>query len=243
MPVLKHGLLGDEGGVPGGSAALHKEDGWTAHKIHPHSDPKADIEICEAVHEAVGDDMKLMLDSMWAYEYDDTIRVGRAIEDLDYYWYEDPLAEEDLYSYVELTRNSASRSWPPSSRLAAATAWPNGSPTTPPTSCAAASRSPAALRRSCALCHLAEGFKMKCDIHYGGNSQNNVASLHVTMAVPNCESTSSSRARARTSTSWWGHRYLGGRRASADRSGARLRDRLGTGCARITWARWEPECI
>ena len=106
MPVLKHGLLGDEGGVPGGSAALHKEDGWTAHKIHPHSDPKADIEICEAVHEAVGDDMKLMLDSMWAYEYDDTIRVGRAIEDLDYYWYEDPLAEEDLYSYVELTRNS-----------------------------------------------------------------------------------------------------------------------------------------
>ena len=28
---------------------------------------------------------------------------------------------------------------------------------------------------------------MKCEIHHGGNSLNNVANLHVTMAVPNCE--------------------------------------------------------
>ena len=27
---------------------------------------------------------------------------------------------------------------------------------------------------------------MKCEIH-GGNSLNNVANLHITMAVPNCE--------------------------------------------------------
>ena len=35
-------------------ALRFKEDGWTAHKIHPHSDPKADIAICRAVREAVG---------------------------------------------------------------------------------------------------------------------------------------------------------------------------------------------
>ena len=28
---------------------------------------------------------------------------------------------------------------------------------------------------------------MPCEIHHGGNSLNNVANLHVTMAVPNCE--------------------------------------------------------
>ncbi len=28
---------------------------------------------------------------------------------------------------------------------------------------------------------------MKCEIDHGGNSLNNVANLHVTMAVPNCE--------------------------------------------------------
>ena len=37
------------------------------------------------------------------------------------------------------------------------------------------------------LCHMAEGFNMMCEIHHGGNSLNNVANLHVTMAVPNCE--------------------------------------------------------
>ena len=28
---------------------------------------------------------------------------------------------------------------------------------------------------------------MRCEIHHGGNSLNNVANLHVTMAMPNCE--------------------------------------------------------
>ena len=83
-------------------ALRFKEMGWPAHKIHPHGNPAYDIEICEAVADAVGDDMKLMLDSMWAYCYEDALRVGRAIEDLDFYWYEDPLAEEDIYSYVKL---------------------------------------------------------------------------------------------------------------------------------------------
>ena len=83
--------------------ALRFQDmGWTAHKIHPHGNPMYDIEICKAVREAVGDDMKLMLDSMWAYQYEDAMRVGRAIEDLNFYWYEDPLVEEDIYNYVKL---------------------------------------------------------------------------------------------------------------------------------------------
>ena len=37
-----------------------------------------------------------MLDSTWAYQYPEALRVGQAIEALDYYWYEDPLFEDDL---------------------------------------------------------------------------------------------------------------------------------------------------
>ena len=33
--------------------------------------------------------------------------------------------------------------------------------------------------------HLAEAFRMRYEIHHGGNSLNNVASLHVLMAIPN----------------------------------------------------------
>ena len=35
--------------------------------------------------------------------------------------------------------------------------------------------------------HLAEGFHMNFEIHHGGNSLNNVANLHVAMAIKNCE--------------------------------------------------------
>ena len=79
-----------------------RSKGWTAYKIHPHTVPKEDIEICQVMRNAVGKDMVLMLDSMWSYTYEDALRVGRAIEALDYLWYEDPLAEDDIYNYVKL---------------------------------------------------------------------------------------------------------------------------------------------
>ena len=35
--------------------------------------------------------------------------------------------------------------------------------------------------------HLAEAFHMSYEIHHGGNSLNNVANLHVALAIANCE--------------------------------------------------------
>jgi len=68
-----------------GEEAQHFQSlGWTAYKIHPHGTPRDDIKICQAVRKAVGDDLVLMLDSMWSYGYADALRVGRAIEALDY---------------------------------------------------------------------------------------------------------------------------------------------------------------
>ena len=83
-------------------ALAHKEAGWTAYKIHPPAVPELDIEICRTVRETVGGDFRLMLDSTWSYDYPQALRVGRAIQDLDFYWYEDPLADDDLYGYVKL---------------------------------------------------------------------------------------------------------------------------------------------
>ena len=168
-------------------ALRFKEMGWPAHKIHPHGNPAYDIEISEAVAGAVGDDMKLMLDSMWAYCYEDALRVGRAIEDLDFYWYEDPLAEEDIYSYVKLHEKLdipiMSTEYAPG-RFYGMTSWITQYATDILRGDVPVTGGITPLVR---LCHMAEGFKMKCEIHHGGNSLNNVANLHVTMAVPNCE--------------------------------------------------------
>ena len=168
-------------------ALRFKDLGWTAHKLHPHGEPHADVELCRAVREAVGDDFTLMLDSMWAYQYADALRVGRAIEELAYYWYEDPLAEEDIYNYVDLGQKLDIPIMCTEYAPGRFPAWPRGSCSGPPTSSAATSPSPAASRRSFASATLAEGFGMRCELHHGGNSLNNVANLHVTMAVPNCE--------------------------------------------------------
>lgn len=68
-----------------------KEAGYPGFKIHLHGDPDTDIEICRAVADRVGEEMDLMLNPSSCYEtYADALRVGRALDELDFYWYEDP---------------------------------------------------------------------------------------------------------------------------------------------------------
>jgi len=171
-----------------GKEALHfKSLGWTAYKIHPHGVPKEDIEICRAVREAVGDDMVLMLDAMWAYSYEDAVRVGRAIEALNYFWYEDPLSEEDIYNYVKLRQKLdiplLCTEYAPGGLYGMAQ-WVQQQATDLLRGDVAVVGGITPLVR---IAHLADAFHMKCELHHGGNSLNNVANLHVTMAIPNCD--------------------------------------------------------
>ena len=168
-------------------ALRFREAGWTAYKIHPRCVPKLDVEVCAAVHDAVGDSMVLMLDSMWSYSYEDAVRVGLAIQDLGFYWYEDPLAEDDVYGYTKLRPQLkipilATEHAP--GGMYGYTEWLRQQATD-------MLRGDVALKGGITpmikIAHLAEAFRMKCEIHHGGNSLNNVANLHVTMAIPNCE--------------------------------------------------------
>lgn len=168
--------------------ALHwRSNGWKAYKIHPPAVPKEDIAVCEAVKKAVGDTMVLMLDSVWAYCYEDALRVGRAIEEMGYYWYEDPLAEDDIYGYVKLRQKL-------DIPILATEANPGGIYPMAEFITAQATdmlRGDVAVKGGITpmmkIAHTAEVFRMKCEVHHGGNSLNNVANLHITMAIPNCD--------------------------------------------------------
>jgi L-alanine-DL-glutamate epimerase-like enolase superfamily enzyme len=125
------------------------------------------------VREAVGDDFTLMLDSTWSYDYPDAVRVGRAIEALDYYWYEDPLAEEDIYNYVKLRQTL-------DIPILATEYSPGGFAGYAPWIMLQATdylRGDVAVKGGLTAClkaaHMAEGFKMNFEIHHGGNSLNN----------------------------------------------------------------------
>ncbi|MBI2205185.1 MAG: mandelate racemase [Candidatus Rokubacteria bacterium] len=168
-------------------AARFKADGWRAYKIHPPTDPAADIEICRAVRKAVGDDYTVMLDSTWAYQYPEALRVGRVAQDLGFHWYEDPLADDDLYSYVKLKQQLTIP-------ILATEYSPGGFTAYAPW---LTERATDYLRGDVAVkggitplvktAHLAEAFHMNVEVHHGGNSLNNVANLHVIMAIRNCE--------------------------------------------------------
>lgn len=71
-----------------------RDAGYPAFKIHGFNEPQRDIRVCEAVAEAVGDEMDLMLDPASSYDtYAVTLRVGRVLDELDFFWYEDPMAD------------------------------------------------------------------------------------------------------------------------------------------------------
>lgn len=82
-------------------------EGYEALKIHPTGDPDQDVDICTAVADAVGAEMDLMLDPASEYQtYAEALRVGRTLDDLDFFWYEDPLVDtgESIALSKKLTR-------------------------------------------------------------------------------------------------------------------------------------------
>lgn len=160
--------------------------GWAAYKVHPPGDWRGDIEICRAVRDAVGPDYTLMLDAAWNYRYEEAMAVGRAIEDLNYHWYEDPLPDDDLHGSAKLREKL-------DIPLVATEYSPGGFTAFAPWILAQATdalRGDVAVKGGITSCiktaHLAEAFGMNFEVHHGGNSLNNVANLHLVMAIRNC---------------------------------------------------------
>jgi L-alanine-DL-glutamate epimerase-like enolase superfamily enzyme len=161
--------------------------GWPAYKIHPPAQWRTDIAVCRAVRKAVGDAYTLMLDSTWSYQYPEALRVGRAIEELGFYWYEDPLADDDLTGYVKLRQKLdipiLATEYAPGGFTAYAP-WIVQQATDYLRGDVAVKGGITALIKTA---HLAEAFHMNFEVHHGGNSLNNVANLHAILAIKNCE--------------------------------------------------------
>jgi L-alanine-DL-glutamate epimerase-like enolase superfamily enzyme len=81
-------------------------EGYRAIKLHtwmppiPFApDPGMDARACAAVREAVGPDVPLMLDANHWYSRTEALQLGLALQDLGYYWYEEPMEEASVTSY------------------------------------------------------------------------------------------------------------------------------------------------
>ena len=78
--------------------------GYKAIKLHAWGDVKRDMEACRVVRDVVGEDVSLMFDAALAYDHEEALFAGRVLEELGYYWFEDPLRNYDAYGYRELQR-------------------------------------------------------------------------------------------------------------------------------------------
>lgn len=83
-------------------AAHIKEMGFVATKMKIGLGPKDDVKLAQAVRKGVGDDYRFMADANHCYTTSDAFYVGRALEELDAYWFEEPIAPEDYDGYREL---------------------------------------------------------------------------------------------------------------------------------------------
>ena len=79
-----------------------KEMGFKALKMKVGVGPKDDIKLIEAVRGGIGDNFRFMVDANHGYTTHDALYVGRAMEEFSPYWFEEPVAPEDLDGYREL---------------------------------------------------------------------------------------------------------------------------------------------
>ena len=111
LPAYASTLHGDENGglsTPeqfGEFAVQCKEMGYPAFKIHgwglAAENIQREIDNVLAVREAVGDKMALMIDPACEIEnFAQALAVGRACDEADFFWYEDPFKDGGVSTYA-----------------------------------------------------------------------------------------------------------------------------------------------
>lgn len=195
VPAYGSTMCGDElaGGLstPDEYAAFAEKlvaRGYKAIKLHtwmpPVSfapSPEKDLEACAAVREAVGPGIELMLDGYHHYSRTDALRIGRALERLNFSWFEEMMNEQSMASYVWLSqqldipvlgpeslggKHHSRADWVKAGACDILRAGVQGTGGIGPT---------------LKVAHLAESFGMNCEVHGNG-----AANLTVCAAIRNC---------------------------------------------------------
>jgi L-alanine-DL-glutamate epimerase-like enolase superfamily enzyme len=161
--------------------------GLAAYKAHPPGPWRADMEVHRALREAAGPAHVLMTDPVADYTLEEAIRVGRDLERLGYHWLEEPFRDWELQKYARLcaaldipvvaTETTRGGHWGVAQAIAAGAAdivradvsWKAG------------------VTGTLRIAHLAEAHGLRCEIHTTTMGPMDIANLHVSCAIRNCE--------------------------------------------------------
>jgi L-alanine-DL-glutamate epimerase-like enolase superfamily enzyme len=79
--------------------------GYQGIKLHAWGDAVRDARLCVALRDHVGPDVPLMYDGSAAFDLPDAIRLGKALSEADYLWYEEPMREFSVTAYGRLAQS------------------------------------------------------------------------------------------------------------------------------------------
>ncbi|MGY6647525.1 mandelate racemase/muconate lactonizing enzyme family protein [Wenyingzhuangia sp. IMCC45574] len=83
-------------------ALLYKSQGFKAIKMKVGLGIEPDIKYVKAVREAIGYDIKLMIDANHAYSYKEALELALKVEKYNISWFEEPVSPEDYDGYRRL---------------------------------------------------------------------------------------------------------------------------------------------
>jgi len=168
-------------------AKHYLQEGIKAYKSHPPGPWKTDREVHQALRDELGPDIVLMTDPVAEYSLEEAIEVGRHLEHLDYHWFEEPFRDFELHKYAQLTaaldipiagtETTRGCHWGVAQAIQqqavdivrADVSWKHG------------------ITGTLKIAHLAEAFGMRCEIHTTTMGPLEMANLHVSCAIRNCE--------------------------------------------------------
>lgn len=79
--------------------AGYAAEGFRAAKIKIGLAPEEDLQVIQALRQALGPDFILMIDANHGYDVGEAVALGRAAADLDIAWFEEPVLPEQLGAY------------------------------------------------------------------------------------------------------------------------------------------------
>ncbi|HEV2109142.1 MAG TPA: enolase C-terminal domain-like protein [Thermomicrobiales bacterium] len=154
--------------------------GFTAIKLHAWGDARKDARLGEALRAHVGPDVPLMYDGSAGFDYVDSLYLGRALEDADFLWYEEPMREFNIDAYrrlaEKLTIPLLVAETSDGAHYNAADFIAVGAAGMLRTSTHFKGGVTGGLR----IAHLAESFNLRAEVHGGGPPN-----LHLACAIPN----------------------------------------------------------
>lgn len=165
--------------------AAARAAGFTAIKIQFWNGPDRDIPRLQAARDSVGPAFRLMFDAAGGYQLTEAMRVGSALSELGYYWFEEPVPDAQIGNLRELRRRvrvpilaaeTARLSELHSYLLHEAVDMIRGD--------VHITAGITGLRKACAM---AELFGLNLEIHAAGASLLDAAHIHVACAMKNCE--------------------------------------------------------